>query len=219
MEREKTFQGVSDRMHSNPTRLFLVRHGDTVDEETKKVFKGSLDIPLSERGRARIARAGVFLSRFPLDHIYTSALSRCIESGSIIAESHGLAAMTSAGLNELCFGSWEGLSFDEIAAEYPEEFQRWLSDPEINAPPAGETLREAHERVIAAFDAIVHAHRGQTLAVVAHGGVLRIILCALLDLKLSLLFRLGQDYGGVSIIDIYEDDNAVVKLLNYTFYE
>jgi alpha-ribazole phosphatase len=206
-------------MHSTPTRLFLLRHGDTVDEETKKVFKGSLDIPLSERGRARIRKAGAFLSRFPIEHIYTSALSRCIESGSIIAGPHGLATKASPGLNELCFGAWEGMSFDEIGARYPEEFQRWLSDPEIHSPPEGETLREAHMRITSAFDAIIHAHRGQTLGIVAHGGVLRILLCSLLDLKLSLLFRLGQDYGGVSIIDIYEDNNVVVKLLNFTFYE
>jgi alpha-ribazole phosphatase len=206
-------------MYDKATRLFLVRHGDTIDEETKKVFKGSLDIPLSERGRRRIAKAGVFLSRFPMSHIYTSALSRCVESGTIIAEPHRLAIKTRAGLNELCFGSWEGLSFDEIAAQYPEEFQRWLSDPEVHAPPQGETLREAQTRIIAAFNALVHAHRGDSIGIIAHGGVLRIVLCSLLGLKLSLLFRLGQDYGGVSIIDIYEDNNAVVKLLNFTFYE
>lgn len=206
-------------MHSAPTRLFFLRHGDTVDEETKKVFKGSLDIPLSERGRTRISKAGSFLSRFRLDYIYTSALSRCIESGAIIAEPHGLGTTASAGLNELQFGHWEGLSFDEIADRYPEEFRLWLSDPEVHSPPAGETLGQAHQRIMAAFNTIVDAHRGQNLAIVAHGGVLRIILCALLDLKLSLLFRLGQDYGGVSIIDIYGDNNAVVKLLNFTFYE
>ncbi|HEY3277169.1 MAG TPA: histidine phosphatase family protein [Syntrophorhabdaceae bacterium] len=206
-------------MQSNPTRLFLVRHGDTVDEETKKVFKGSLDIPLSERGRGRIEKAGAFLSRFNIDYIYTSALSRCIESGTIIARPHGLPIETSGGLNELCFGSWEGLSFDEIDAHYPEEFSRWLSDPELHAPPAGETLRQAQQRIIPAFDTIVERHKGRNLALVAHGGALRIILCSLLDLKLSFLFRLAQDYGGVSIIDIYEDKNAVVKLLNYTFYE
>jgi alpha-ribazole phosphatase len=206
-------------MHDKPTRLFLVRHGDTIDEETKKVFKGSLDIPLSERGRARIAKAGAFLSRFPMSHIYTSALSRCMESGSIIAEPHQLTIKTRTGLNELCFGSWEGLSFDEIVAEYPEEFQRWLADPEVHAPPAGETLRVAQTRIIAAFNDLVHAHRADSIGVIAHGGVLRIIICSLLGLKLSLLFRLGQDYGGVSIIDIYEDNNAVVKLLNFTFYE
>ena len=206
-------------MQSTPTRLFLVRHGDTLDEETKKVFKGSLDIPLSERGRARIEKAGAFLSRFNLDYIYTSALSRCIESGAIIAKPHGIAIETSDDLNELCFGSWEGLSFDEIDARYPEDFNRWLSDPEVHAPPAGETLRQAQQRVVPAFHAIVERHKGRNLALIAHGGVLRIILCSLLDLKLSFLFRLAQDYGGVSIIDIYEDNNAVVKLLNHTFYE
>jgi alpha-ribazole phosphatase len=205
-------------MMNDVTRIFLIRHGDTLDEETKKIYKGTLDIPLSEKGKSRIERVGTFLSRFHLDHVYTSALSRCTESGSIIARTHDLSISVMKELNEIHFGSWEGLSFDEIAVMYPDDFREWLADPEIHSPPGGETLRDAAKRINAALNRIISDHRGQNVAVVAHAGVLRIILCSVLDMRLSLLFRLGQDYGGISIIDIYDDDNATVKLLNFTFY-
>jgi len=203
---------------NEPTRLFLVRHGDTADEEIKKIYKGTLDIPLSEKGRSRIERAGTFLSRFSLNHVYTSALSRCIESGSIIAKPHRLPIKPVEGLNEIHFGLWQGLSFDEISRMYPDDFRKWLSDPEVHSPPEGETLRDAKKRIDTAVSRIITGHRGENVAVVAHGGVLRILLCSVLDLKLSLLFRLGQDYGGISIIDVYDDNIATVKMLNYTFY-
>lgn len=200
------------------TRLFLVRHGDTVDEETRKIYKGALDIPLSNKGRSRIEKAGAFLSRFRLDHIYTSALSRCIESGSIIAGPHNLSVITLRELNEIHFGLWEGMSFEEISGNYPEHFREWMADPELHSPPEGETLRDAAERINTAVKEIITGHRGQNVAVVAHAGVLRIILCSMLGLKLGVLFRLGQDYGGISIVDVYDDDNATVRLLNFTFY-
>jgi len=200
------------------TRLILVRHGDTEDEETRKIYKGTLDIPLSEKGRSRIERAGTFLSRFPLDHVYTSALSRCIESGSIIARFHGLPIKPVEELNEIHFGLWQGLSFDEISRIYPDDFRQWLTDPEAHSPPEGETLRDAKRRIENAVNGIITGNRGRNVAVVAHGGVLRILLCSVLDLKLSLLFRLGQDYGGISIIDVYDDNIATVKMLNFTFY-
>ena len=200
------------------TRLFLIRHGDTLDEETKKVFKGTLDVPLSEKGRRRIEGAAGFLSRFPIDHIYTSALSRCIESGSIIARPHDIEIKISALFNEIHFGIWEGMSHNEIAEAYPHQFKLWLSDPEIHSPPQGETLRDTQERVLRGINEILDRHRGQNLAIVAHGGVVRIIICTLLDLKLAALFRISTDYGGISIVDVYKDNNRVIKLLNFTYY-
>ena len=200
------------------TRLFLIRHGDTIDTDTKKVFKGTIDIPLSEKGRRRIEAAAAFLSRFPIGHVYTSALSRCMESGSIIARPHGLEITVRAAFNELDFGVWEGLSVDEIIRQYPEEFRLWFSDPERFTPPQGEILADMQKRVLAAFYELADTHKGENLAIITHGGVVRVIVCALLDLKLSAIVRIGQDYGGVTIIDIYEDGNPEIKLLNFIYY-
>jgi alpha-ribazole phosphatase len=203
---------------SKATRIFLIRHGDTIDEETKKVYKGSIDIPLSDKGRQRIAKASEFLSRFKIDFIYTSALSRCIESGTIIAEKHGLQVKTSPALNELHFGLWEGLSFDEIRERYPRELDLWLGDLESHTPPQGEPIRDAQKRGVIKFNEIVGTHREKNVAIVAHAGILRLIVCSILDLKLSMMFKISKDYGSIDMVDVYENNMAVIKLLNFTQY-
>jgi alpha-ribazole phosphatase len=200
------------------TKLILVRHGETVDEETKPVFKGISDIPLSAKGLQRMAKAASFLSRFPIDVVYTSALSRSIESGKIISNPHGLDVKTTTDLNELHFGLWEGLAFDEIQRSYPEEFSLWLKDPETHSPPQGELLKDVQQRAGSAFNDILTKHRGQTIALVAHAGILRIILASLLELNLSRIFRISQDYGCINIVDVHDDDIPVIKLLNFTYY-
>jgi alpha-ribazole phosphatase len=149
------------------TRVFFVRHGDTIDEETKKVYKGTIDIPLSDKGRQRIARASEFLSRFKIDFIYTSALSRCIESGKIIAEKQDAPVEIASALNELGFGLWEGLSFEEIRERYPKELNLWLQDLENHTPPEGEPMRDAQRRGVAKFNEIAERHGGQNVAIVS----------------------------------------------------
>jgi broad specificity phosphatase PhoE len=67
---------MTNTYDSSRTRFFLIRHGDTIDEETKKVYKGSIDIPLSAKGIARMEKIAHFMSRYKLDALYTSGLSR-----------------------------------------------------------------------------------------------------------------------------------------------
>ena len=200
------------------TRVFFVRHGDTIDEETKKVYKGTIDIPLSDKGRQRIARASEFLSRFKIDFIYTSALSRCIESAKIVAEKQDAPVEIASALNELGFGLWEGLSFEEIRERYPKELNLWLQDLENHTPPEGEPMRDAQRRGVAKFNEIAERHGGQNVAIVSHAGVLRLIICSILDLKLQDMFRIGQDYGCIDMVRVHKDGIAVVELLNFTQY-
>lgn len=203
---------------NNRTRLFLIRHGDTIDEETKKVFKGTIDIPLSEKGIAKLKKASQFLSRYNFDYIYTSALSRCIESGKIIAEPHNLETEIAGAFNEIHFGIWEGRSFEEIDEESPTEFRQWVKNPDIHTPPQGEALIDAQQRSINIFNEMISKHRGQNIAIVTHAGILRLIFASILGMKLPAIFRIAQDYGCINIIDIYRDDIPVIKLLNFTLY-
>lgn len=200
------------------TSVFLIRHGETADEETGRVFKGTTDIPLSERGMARMQKAGEYLADFKLDVVYTSALSRCISSGTYIASHHGLNIEIEPQLNEIHFGLWEGQTFEEIKKTYPNELKAWLADLENESPPKGEHLGDAQKRVVRAFEAIVNRHNGDNCAVVAHAGTLRLILCHLLELKLSNMFKIAQDYGCINIIEFYKSFGPVVKLLNFSTY-
>jgi broad specificity phosphatase PhoE len=200
------------------TRLFLIRHGNTLDEETKKVYKGRIDIPLSQTGVLRMEKAATFLAAFPMDRIFTSTLSRSVESGKLVAKQQNLEIEVEPAFDEVGFGVWEGLTFDEIRTGYPKEHARWIEDPGTYPPPEGESFDTAQERSMNKLGKILEECRGQTVAVVAHAGILRIMIFSLLNMKLSRLFRIGQDYGAINIIDFWDDDNLSMNLLNFTYY-
>jgi broad specificity phosphatase PhoE len=200
------------------TRLFLIRHGNTIDEETKKVYKGRINIPLSEKGRERMTRAAAFLATSGIERVFTSTLSRSIESGRVIGLTHGLQVEIEPAFDEVSFGLWEGLSFEEIRQRYPGQQARWIADPGAYPPPDGESFASAQKRSMSRLSRILEECRGETIAVVAHAGILRIMIFSLLDMKLSRLFRIGQDYGAINIIDIWDDGNLAVNLLNFTQY-
>jgi broad specificity phosphatase PhoE len=202
--------------NNHHTRLFLIRHGDTVDEDAKKVYKGSIDIPLSNKGIARMERVASFLSGYTIDVLYSSTLSRAIESARIIGNPHKLDVNKESGFNELGFGKWEGLSFNEINEEYPELFPLWSKNPVSYTPPDGEHLLDARERMMSALYRIIARQKGRNVAIVSHSGTLKIIISTLFALDLSHMYKFAQDYGCVDIIDIDDNNKVVIKLLNYT---
>ena len=199
-------------------RLYLIRHGNTQDEETTKVYKGRLDIPLSAKGVVRMEKAASFLSGVKVSRIVTSTLSRSVESGSIVARALGLEIEEEHAFDEIAFGVWEGLSFSEIKQQYPKELERWMEDPGANPPPQGESFAFARKRSMTRLKKILGENAGQTIAIVAHAGIIRIMLFSLLGFPLRKLFRFGQDYGCINIVDIYEDGNTTLNLLNFTEY-
>jgi alpha-ribazole phosphatase len=200
------------------TKLILIRHGNTIDEDTKKVYKGRIDIPLSPTGVARMEKASAFLADFPMDRIFTSTLSRSIESGRIVAGPQKPEIEIEPAFDEVSFGVWEGLSFNEIRERYPEEQARWIADPETYPPPGGESFESARKRSMDRLAAVLEECRGQTIAVVAHAGILRIMIFSLMEIRLSRLFRIGQDYGAINIVDVWDDGNFSLNLLNFTYY-
>jgi broad specificity phosphatase PhoE len=200
------------------TKLLLIRHGNTLDEETQKVYKGRTDIPLSRAGVLRMEKAAAFLTSFMIDRVFTSTLSRSIESGRIVAKLQRLDVEIEPAFDEVSFGVWEGLTFDEIRMRYPGEHALWVEDPAAHPPPEGESFEIAQKRSMERLTGIIEECKGQTVALVAHAGIMRIMIFSLLNMKLSRLFRIGQDYGAINIIDFWDDGNLTVNLLNFTYY-
>jgi len=116
-------------------------------------------------------------------------------------------------LRERNFGLWEGMSFDEIREKYPLEFDAWADNPLEFSPMEGESTLAMRDRVIQAMKEIMGNHNKENIAIVAHGGVNRIILCHLLGIPLGNIFRIEQDYGALNIIEFW-DKGPVIKLLN-----
>ncbi len=199
--------------------LYLIRHGRT-EGDGKRRYKGSLDVPLSAEGEADMERAAEFVrasleeSDRSLGAVYCSGLKRAARSAEIIAAPFGLSPAVVEDLRERHFGLWEGLTFDEIAKRWPGAFRDWASDPLDHSPLEGESTLEVSERVNRAFDDILKRHDGDAVAVVAHGGVNRAMLCRLMGVPLQNIFRIEQDHGAVSIVE-FHDGYPVVKLLNW----
>lgn len=145
--------------------------------------------------------------------VYCSDLKRAVQSAEIIATPLDLEPIALCELRERNFGEWEGMTFDEIEKRYPEEFRAWMKDPLRFSPPGGESTVEVRDRAMRAIEKIVN-QGSVNIAIVAHGGINRIILCELLGMPLENIFRIEQDFGALNIIE-FHDGYPVVKLLNY----
>ena len=154
-----------------PTRIVAVRHGETAWNVELRM-QGQLDVPLNDVGRWQAARLADALRDEPFDAIYASDLARAFETASIVARAQGRAVVADAGLRERCFGVFQGLTFDEVTARWPDDARRWKQREPDFAPAGAESLTDFAARCVGAVARIAAAHAGQSIAIVAHGGVL-----------------------------------------------
>ena len=182
------------------TVIYLVRHGAVVGAESRR-FIGHLDVPLSALGEAQCQALARRLATVALAAVYSSDLVRSRRSAEILAAPHGLGAEALPELREFAMGQWEGLTAQEIHALDPVAFEEWMADIGRFQFPGGENLGEVATRAWRAFERIAAAHAGARVAVVAHGGTNRAILCRALGMPLARLLALGQDYAALSVIE------------------
>ncbi len=198
------------------TRLLLARHAEADPAFAGRCY-GSLDVPLSPAGRRQAGELGDALAEVELDAVYASPLARALDTAAAVAAPHGLEPRPVAALRELDFGELEGLSFEEIRSSRPALYRAWMETPAAVRFPGGESLADLRARALPAAAEIYGRHEGGTVAVVAHGGPLRVILADALGLADEAVFRLGQAHGGLSAIDWAEGVPAV-RLVNAVLY-
>jgi broad specificity phosphatase PhoE len=158
---------------SPPTRLILVRHGESVLGRAKR-YAGHLDSPLSPRGLAQVRRLRRRFQKLGADIVISSDLRRCLMTAKILAP--GVDILSSARLRELDFGDWDGRTCRSCRRRDPGRFDRWLKNPWAIRTPGGESLRQLWKRVRRYVDSLVLRHPGQTLALVTHAGPIRSLL-------------------------------------------
>lgn len=169
-------------MTSSKTVLFW-RHGQT-DYNVEGRFQGQSDVPLNDTGRRQAEEAARSLSALGPELIVTSDLSRAAETAEALARLVGLDPVRDERLREAAFGRWEGSTRAEVADTWPEELARWASGADV-APPGGESRSESGMRVAAAVTDIIGSTDAATIAIVAHGAVLRGAAEILLGLRSS----------------------------------
>ena len=195
-----------------PTTVYLVRHGSVVGAETRR-FIGHLDVPLSPLGERQVAALASRLHTVAFDAVYASDLERARRSAEILALPHGLTPVAVPDLREFAMGRWEGLTAEQIRELDAVAFATWMADVPGYQFPDGESLAQLAGRAWPAFERIVAAHVNGSVAIVAHGGTNRMILCRALGLSAERLLALGQDYAGLSVLE-RSAERWTLRLLN-----
>ena len=196
----------------NRTRLLLVRHGEiTTSREWRYV--GHLDVALTETGVEQMKRIGERLKNERVDVLLSSDLQRTRKGAEIIGTMIGLKPQPNAAFREINLGEWEGLTRDEIVAQFPVDFEERSQNLPYFRIRNGESFADLQARVIRQIETVLEEFKGKNIALIAHGGVNRVIITHVLGMELNNLTRIDQAYGCLNIID-YFDGMPVLRLLN-----
>ena len=157
--------------HGSSTRILAIRHGETAWNVDTRI-QGQLDIPLNDTGFWQAERVAEALADEDIAVLYASDLVRAAETANAISRRIGLPVLHDAGLRERNFGLFQGRTVAEVEAIHPELVQRWKSREPDFEPEGAESLRTFYARSIDTVHRLAAAHPGQTVVMVAHGGVL-----------------------------------------------
>jgi alpha-ribazole phosphatase len=192
------------------SRLVLVRHAEP-DESARGLCYGTLDVGLSDEGRAHAGRLAASLAGMSYDAVYASPRRRTVETAAPLAHARGLATVVDDDLREIDFGEFEGRRYDEIAETHPEIYRRWMEAPTTVTFPGGESYEDLRLRALQALTRISKAH--ESAVVVTHGGVVRAGVAEWLSMPAAAIFRLDQRYCGITIVE-WLGDTPLVRLMN-----
>ena len=198
----------------NPTKLFLVRHGE-VEERYLRVYGGRIDMDLSERGRDQSRTLSPFFAKLGLDAIYCSSMKRARQTVEPITNHASSAPVFIEDLREIDFGEWTGLEWEEVARRHEAKVADWLHLLDSGEVDGAETTAEFRARVEPCLGRILDFHPGQSVAVICHGAVIRLMLSCLLALPLRQLGGIDVAYAGVSLIE-HEGNRNVARYINHT---
>ncbi len=193
------------------SRLLLVRHGET-KLNSRERFWGQTDVELGAPGIKQAEQLRDRLAPEKIAAIYASKLQRASVTAEIIASRHQLEIITCAELDEINFGEFEGLTFEEISRLYPEvaaQLANWSIAPRF---PAGESIDELNDRVSQFLPRLEKHKAEEVVLIVAHSGTLRLLVCNLLGLELSHWRQFRLDLASLNIVETYPRGTILSRL-------
>ena len=183
------------------TCIVLVRHGQTEWNRVER-FRGRADVPLNETGLAQAEATGRRVaSEWKPIAIYSSPLSRAVKTAEAIARHFSLPVQVHPGIADIDFGQWQGLTPDEVKTHWPEIHHAWYYAPHTARIPGGETLDDLRTRGMTAVNELAARHAGQTIVLVGHTVINRVILLGALGLGNDRFWRLQQDTCAINVFD------------------
>ena len=194
------------------TKILLTRHGH-VDGILPERFRGRAELALTKKGVAQAEALAARIARaWKPVVVYTSALQRCVVTGTIIANVCGAKAIPLEGLMDIDYGAWQMRSHDEIKTDAPAAYRLWRASPQRMRFPDGESLQDLVARTADVVRLVLERHPTDTVVMVGHDSVNRAILMQFLDQPLSAYGRLAQDPGTLNEVDVDGDDIRVRRI-------
>ena len=194
------------------TRVYLARHGRTAWNR-EEIFRGRIDVPLDELGRRQAHALGQALAHAGIGVVVSSPLSRALETARIACscwDSHGPRPYPA--FTDLSFGEWEGLSRQQVEEHYPELYRKWATDPASVTFPGGESLALVEERAWPALQGLAETYAGETILVVTHRVVCKVLLGRALGAGLGAFWRIRQDTACLNLLEWRGDRVEVVRM-------
>lgn len=184
------------------TTIDLLRHGEP---EGGEMFRGHTDLPLTELGWQQMHGA-LEAEVAPWQRIFSSPLQRCCNFAEQIAAVHGLPHQADHQLREISFGDWDGMSFEQVRQQHQTALTLYWQDVVENTPPNGESMQAFNQRVISSWQQLLSSHAGEHLLLITHGGVIRVLLAAVLNMPLKSITRLNVPYACLSRVQVYQTE-------------
>jgi len=195
------------------TRIIVVRHGQTAwNEGEGERFRGRAEVELDDKGIKQAGATAARLAQWEAAAIYSSPLKRALSTANILAEPLKLQVQPTEGLIDIDYGRWQGLSLKEAAEDDSKLYKLWLKSPHLVTFPQGESLEQVKKRVVSAVESLVPQHPGQSIVLVSHKVVCKVLFCSLLGLDTSHFWELQQDPCAINLVEVGENAVAIVSL-------
>ncbi len=193
-------------------KIILVRHGLT-HQLVENRYQGWSDPSLNDEGKREVRDLVPRFEDLVPEVIFSSPLKRAKETAEILSGRIKLEISEDERIKEMNFGDWEGQTYEEITAKDPEAFEWWKKDVEHFCPKNGESVAQLRIRVRQFLDQIL-AMPADRIAIVTHGGVIRVTIVELLNLGLDFFWKIDLATASISILDRYTN-RFVLSCLNW----
>jgi len=193
-------------------RLFVLRHGETVFTRERR-FAGWRDVPLTDAGLRQSEAAAAALSGVAISAVFASPLERARTSAEAVAKPHRVAVQIMPAFRELGFGAWEGRTRAEVEAAEPALYDVWRTAPDRFTAPGGESLPAVAKRVAEGIETLRADHDGESVVLVTHAVVIRLIVLDGLGLGPARLWSIDASPAGITVLE-YRDDWVTVHRMN-----
>ena len=203
----------------NKTTIFLIRHGQSEINILRPRRIGGMksNAQLTQTGIEQAKLTSELVREFTFHAFYSSPLDRALKTAEIIAAPHGKPVEKIRGFIENDCGRWEGLSYDEIMKNDREYYDKWMADSEVVPFPEGENYQQVLDRALAALDEIIKRHPGETVLIVSHNAVLKVLIAHALGLPTSKCRSIKTSNLGITVLES-KNGRFSVRTLNSIFH-